>query len=167
MDREKTCRGEQQTTEGSAYETIKIESVKDVCPMCEDYATRNASKSVVVMSCEGACLRGEVARQAANMLCHSLAPGKTVRLCLGGAFTKDAGQRKLARDGQKVIAIEGCFLACASRMMKGAVPGLVPEVIVADELYDFPRHLFGIDEMSEDRIKSHAATVAKKVVQRL
>jgi len=25
-------------------------------------------------------------------LCHKLAPEKTIRLCLGGAFTKDAGQ---------------------------------------------------------------------------
>lgn len=40
-------------------------------------------------------LRGEVARQAANMLCHTLAPEKTVRICLGGAFTKDTGQRNL------------------------------------------------------------------------
>ena len=69
------------------YEVIHLEKTRNVCPMCEDYAARQASKPVAVMCCEGACLRGEVARQAANLLCHSLAPEQTVRICLGGAFT--------------------------------------------------------------------------------
>ena len=62
------------------------------------------------MSCEGACLRGEVSRRAANILCNSIAPDRTVRICLGCAFTKDAGQRALVRNAAKVVAIEGCFL---------------------------------------------------------
>ena len=66
--------------------------------------------------------RGEVARRAANMVAHRLARDETVRICLGGAFTKDTGQRNLVRRAEKVIAIEGCFLACSSRMMKGVLP---------------------------------------------
>ena len=135
--------------------------------MCEDYAKAEASKPVVVMCCEGACLRGEIARQAANLLCHKLAPDKTVRLCLGGAFTKDTGQRGLARNGKRVVALEGCFIECASRMMKGVVPELKPDVIIADSLYDFDRTLFGINEMPETQIKVHAEEVARKVLERL
>jgi uncharacterized metal-binding protein len=149
------------------YEHISIEKTNNVCPMCEDYAKKQASKAYVVMSCEGACLRGEVARRAANLICHQLASDKTVRLCLGGAFTKDTGQRSLVKNGKKVIALEGCFLECASRMMKGAVPGLEPEVIIADTLYDFDRSLFGIDELSERELRSHAEKVARKVVEGL
>jgi hypothetical protein len=37
--------------------------------------------------CEGA--KGEVARLAANLIAHRLAPENTVRICLGGVFTKD------------------------------------------------------------------------------
>ena len=165
MDRERTCCGEQQMAEGSPYETIRIESGKATCPMCEDYSTRNASKPVVVMSCEGACLRGEVAQAGRKHVVPSLAPEKTVRLCLGGAFTKDAGQRKLARNGQTVIAIEGCFLECSSRMMKGAVPGLALEVVIADGLYEFDRSLFAINEMPEAQIRGCAEEVAAKVGQ--
>jgi uncharacterized metal-binding protein len=145
------------------YETVRIEKTKNVCPMCEDYARNQASKPVVVMCCEGACLRGEIARQAANMLCHRLAPEKTVRLCLGGAFTKDTGQRALARNGARVVAVEDCFLECGSRMMKGVIPGLAPEVIIADGLYEFDRSLFGIDEMPEGQTRLHAKKVAAKV----
>ena len=149
------------------YEVIHLEKTRNVCPMCEDYARRQASKPVAVMCCEGACLRGEVARQAANLLCHSLAPDQTVRICLGGAFTKDTGQRGLARNGKRTIALEGCFIECASRMMKGVIPDLKTEVIVADTLYDFDRSLFGIDQMPEAQIKVHAEEVARKVLERL
>jgi uncharacterized metal-binding protein len=162
------CCGKQEGAGGPAdYETVKIEKTRNVCPMCEDYAMAQAAKPVVVMCCEGACLRGEIARQAANLLCHSLAPDKTVRLCLGGAFTKDTGQRGLARNGNRVVALEGCFIECASRMMKGVIPELKPDVIIADTLYDFDRSLFGIDEMAEAQIKVHAEDVARKVLKRL
>src|SRR5512145_3353785 len=96
------------TEAGDGYEVVRIEKTKSSCRLCEDYAARHGSKTVVVMSCEGACLRGEVARQAANILCHSLAPEKTVRICLGGAFTKDSGQRELVRNAGRLIALEGC-----------------------------------------------------------
>ncbi len=154
--------GEEQ--KGGDYETVRIEKTSNVCPMCEDYATKQASKPVAIMSCEGACLRGEVARRAANLICHALAPERTVRICLGGAFTKDTGQRNLVRNAKRVIALEGCFINCSSRMMKSVISELEPEVIVADKLYDFDRGLFGIDEMSENEIKIHSQNVAKKIV---
>jgi uncharacterized metal-binding protein len=165
---EQKCSGtEGKEQKGSDYETVRIEKTSNVCPMCEGYANKQASKPVAIMSCEGACLRGEVARRAANLICHSLAPEKTVRICLGGAFTKDTGQRDLVRKAKRVIALEGCFINCSSRMMKSVISELEPEVIVADKLYDFDRNLFGIDEMSEDEIKAHSQDVAKKIVMRL
>ncbi len=149
------------------YEVVRIEKTKNSCRLCEDYAERQKTKPVAVMSCEGACLRGEVARRAANILCHSLAPEKTVRICLGGAFTKDTGQRALVRNAPRVIALEGCFINCSSRMMNGAVEGLNPEVIIADRLYDFDRKLFGIEEMPSEQIEAHARAVARKIAETL
>ncbi len=149
------------------FETVTIQKTDKVCPMCEEYARREASKPVVVMACEGACLRGEIARQAANILCFELAPEKTARLCLGGAFTKDTGQRQLARNAPKLLAIEGCFIECATRMMKGVAPGLAPEVVIADRLCDFDRRLFGINEMPEGEIRQHAREVAEKIARTL
>lgn len=119
------------------------------------------------MSCEGGCLRGEVARRAANILCFETAPEKVARLCLGGAFTKDTGQRALARNASRLVAIEGCFLECATRMMKGVIPGLEPEVFVVDTLYDFDRSLFGIEEMAEPELNEHAREVARAITAQL
>ncbi|MDD5477670.1 MAG: putative zinc-binding protein [Candidatus Omnitrophica bacterium] len=151
----------------SKYKTVRIAKTDNVCPMCEDYAKKHAAKPIAVICCEGACLRGEMARQAANILCHSLASEKTARICLGGAFTKDTGQRNLVKNAKRVIVLEGCFIKCASRMMAGVVKKFNPEVIIADELYDFNRNLFSIDEMPEDQIKIQAKEVAKKVAEKL
>ena len=145
---------------------VRIEKAKNNCPLCDDYAERQKAKPVAVMCCEGACLRGEMARQAANILCHSLAPEKTVRICLGGAFTKDTGQRNLVRKATRLIALEGCFVNCSSRMMNGVIEGLAPEVIIADQLYDFDRKLFGVEEMPPEEIQAHARTVAEKIAVR-
>lgn len=150
-----------------AYETVRIEKAKGNCTLCDEYAEKQRAKPVAVICCEGACLRGEVARQAANILCHELAPGKTVRVCLGGAFTKNTGQRGLVRDAGRVLALEGCPVDCASRMMAGVIPELTPEVINVSRLYDFDRSLFGIDEMAPEEIRIHARTAAEKVAERL
>jgi hypothetical protein len=149
------------------YEIAEIRKTGNSCPLCESYASDHASKPIAVMSCEGACLRGEIARQAANIICHRLIPDKTVRICLGGAFTKDTGQRNLVRKATELIALEGCFIECASRMMSGVIPGLAPRVIVTDSLCDFDRNLFGTDQLAEDEIKTLAMTVAQQVVGRL
>ncbi len=148
------------------YELVKIEKTNKVCPMCENFAKDKMQKdiSISILSCEGACLRGEVSRQAANLICFSLMPEKTARICLGGAFTKPSGQRELVSKTKRVIALEGCFIECASRMMKGVIDGLNPEVIIVDKLYDFDKNLFGINEVSETEIKEYAKVTATKVV---
>jgi len=167
MNLESTCAACAAPPAATETEIARIPKISLVCPMCETYAQRQSLKPVVVMSCEGACLRGEIARQAANRLCYTLAPAQTVRVCLGGAFTKDTGQRSLVRNAPRLIAVEGCFIKCATRMMQGVIEGLTPEVLIADGLYDFDRELFGIDEMDEDEIRRHAASVAAQIAARL
>jgi len=152
---------------GDGYEVVHIEKANGNCNLCEEYAERHRNKSVAVMSCDGACLRGEISRQAANILCHTLAPEKTVRICLGGAFTKNTGQRGLVRNTARLLALEGCPVNCASRMMRGAIEGLTPEIVRTDGLCDFNRNLFGIEEMSPEEIQVLARTVALKIAATL
>ena len=148
------------------YESARIAKVTGKCPACEDYAEKNSTcpPKIAVMACEGACARGEVARRAANLVAHRLARDQTVRICLGGAFTKDTGQRNLVRRAEKVIAIEGCFINCSSRMMEGVIPELRPEIVRADLCYnlDLP---FGIDEIPDEMFTVYAYKVAEQVVR--
>ena len=147
------------------YETARIAQVTGTCPACEGYAGKNSTTppKIAVMACEGACSRGEVARRAANLIAHRLAPEETVRICLGGAFTKDTGQRNLVRRAEKVIAVEGCFMNCSSRMMQGVLPGLAPAIARADLIHgiDLP---FGIDEVPDEMLTVHAYQVARQVI---
>lgn len=144
----------------SESELIRLPKTKAVCSACEAYSNAQLSKPVVVMSCEGGCSRGEIARRAANRLCFALAPTQTARLCLGGAFTKDTGQRKLAREASRLVAIEGCFIKCATRMMMGVIPDLDVEVVVATDHYDLDPMPFGIDELSEKDAEEASKKVA-------
>ena len=135
-----------------------------MCGLCEEYAGKNFTNpaKVAVLSCEGVSARGEVARRAANILTHTLTPKKTLRICLGGAFTKDTGQRNLVRRANKVIAIEGCFIACASRMREGVLEDLKLTVVLADTLY--PKSLpFRIDEVSDNKFSMYTKQVAEDV----
>lgn len=150
-----------------SYETVKIEKIKATCSLCEDYAQRQAAKPYVILSCEGACLRGEISRRAANQLCYRLAPENTARICLGGAFTKDTGQRNLVRNAQQAIVIEGCFLRCASRMMAGVLDEFKPEIVIADSLYELDGDFFGIEELPDEQIQALANQVAQKIADKL
>ena len=154
-------------TTGKSYELVKIERTKNSCSLCEDFAEGQLNNKVPVsiLSCEGACLRGEVSRQVANLICFSQLPEKTSRICLGGAFTKDTGQRNLVRNAKRVIALEGCSIRCASRMMMGVIDDLDPEVILVDKYYDFDTSLFGINEVSEQELKQYAKTAAHRIIK--
>ena len=148
-----------------AYETIQIRKIEGACGLCEEYSEKNSTTppKIAILSCEGACARGEVSRRAANLIAHTLAKDETVRICLGGAFTKNTGQRNLVRRSDKSLAIEGCFVSCASRMMQGVLPDWNPEVILADTLYDESLP-FGIDEVPDEKFATCARQVAEKVI---
>lgn len=156
-----------ESAQDGEYETIQIKKIPSSCSLCEDYAEKQSTKPVAVLSCEGACLRGEISRQAANRICFRLAPDETVRICLGGAFTKDTGQRNLVRNAQHAVVIEGCFLRCASRMMAGVLDEFKPEIIIADSLYELDGDFFGIEELPDEQIQSLASQVALQVVEKL
>ena len=149
------------------YETIQIRKIEGACGLCEEYSEKNSTTppKIAILSCEGACARGEVSRRAANLIAHEMAKEETVRICLGGAFTKNTGQRNLVRRAEKCLAIEGCFVSCATRMMQGVLPDLNPEVILADTLYEESLP-FGIDEASDERFSAYARQVAEKIVAR-
>jgi len=46
----------------------------------------------------------------------------------------------------------GMPINCASRMMTGVINGLEPEVINTDQLFEFDKSLFGIEEMPPEQI---------------
>ncbi|MFH0733110.1 MAG: putative zinc-binding protein [bacterium] len=142
------------TTTASEFEIIHLEKTKKVCGLCEKFSTVKAEQNdlMAIISCEGACLRGEISRRVANRICFENPKDNIARVCIGGAFTKDTGQRNMVRKAKRVIALEGCVIECASRMMKGVIPNLKPELIFVDQFYTFNKNLFAINDVTEDEL---------------
>ena len=164
MDTNK-CNQNQPGSSSKEYEIIRLEKTKKVCGLCETYSSSKSENKdlVAIMSCEGACLRGEVSRRAANKLCFDMYPEQTARLCLGGAFTKDTGQRNMVRSAKRVIALEGCPIECASRMMKGVIPDFNPEIVLVDKFYNFNKNLFAINDATEEELIKYSEEAAANI----
>ena len=147
-------------------DTIQVALTRQRCALGDAYAEkhRTTPPKAAVLSCEGMCLRGEIARRAATQLAHELAPDKTVRVCHGGLLEVDGGMRGLVAHADQVLMLDGCGLACGTRLLNGAMPDVQPTVIFTDQLIDFDRALFGVDELPDSDITRHARTVARTVL---
>jgi len=115
----------------------------------------------VIISCEGGCIKGEVARVAANILAYRLQQDTTIRICLGGAATKNVASQELAAKAPNVIALEGCPLQCGTTLLKRKLPDLQPMIIDTSTLYSFDRSkCFEICDLPRAQIEEFAQVVA-------
>ena len=97
--------------------SIEVESTNGKCPIGETIGNRNINeRRTPVLSCEGACIRGEIARQAANMVARQ-APYS--RGCHGELLTvPDSSIARWFTTASKVVLIDGCFLRCHGRILE-------------------------------------------------
>lgn len=117
-----------------------------------------------ILSCEGACIKGEVARVAANMLAYRLRRDTAVRICLGDAATGNSGMVELITRAPKVISIEGCPLSCGMTILKKRLPELQATIVDASQLYSFDRNkCFEIFDLPKEQIEEYAINVAKHI----
>ncbi|MEE8484110.1 MAG: putative zinc-binding protein [Nitrospinota bacterium] len=146
--------------------TIEVEGVKGSCAAGDKYGSANmAGGKIPVLSCEGACVKGEVARLAANMV------GKEEpyrRACHGEIMTVPySSQSEWAKKAEKTVVIDGCFLRCHGRMLKDIVGG--ENLIQFDALSISKKYtdLYGIDEVPEEERIETARMVANTALARL
>jgi uncharacterized metal-binding protein len=117
-----------------------------------------------VLACEGGCLKGEVARVAANILAYKLQREAAVRICLGDAATGNSGFIDLINRAPEIIALEGCPLKCGTEIMRRRIPDLKTTIIDVSTLYQFDRSkYFEIFDMPRTEIEEHAYKVAEYV----
>ncbi len=146
--------------------TIQVRLTDQRCELGDAYARKHGTTppKIAVLSCEGMCLRGEVARRAANLIAHELEPERTVRVCHGGLLETSGGMRELVERADHILMLDGCALACGTRLLKGALPERKPDVAFTDQLFELDRPVFSVAEVTEDEIKTYARTVAEKIV---
>lgn len=150
----------------SADFSIDVSKVSGVCPAGEAYAEQQiAEKTIPVLACEGPCIRGEIARLAANMVAED-AP--YARCCYAEAFlVPHSGMAEWLKEADTVIVVDGCFLKCIGRVAENAVGKDKVIDIDAYPLYKEYTDTFLYPDVPQDSRNRLARQVADKVSQTL
>jgi hypothetical protein len=144
--------------------TLEVESTTGRCPIGEKIGRQNMDQGKIpVFSCEGACIRGEIARQAANMVAQQ---DPYRRGCHGELFAvPHAAMAEWAKKAPEVIVIDGCFLRCHGRIMKDLVGE--ERLVGFDALSHYKKYsdIFDIDGVPEEERNGTARGVADWVLE--
>jgi len=148
---------------------IEVEGTKAVCPLGEVAGKQMISeKRIPVISCEGGCFRGEIARVAAHMVAKE---EPYSRGCPGEMFTAPhSAMAEWAQKANKVVVIDGCFMRCHGRIMKNIVGDQNVIQFDAFPIYNKDRKYSDtmlVDEVPEAEREGLARQMADKVLASL
>lgn len=145
---------------------LKITGTTGRCPVGEAVGQRAMEQSKIpVLSCEGGCIRGEIARQAANMVAKE-SPYR--RACHGELMTvPDSSIARWIDTAGKVVLIDGCFLRCHGRILERMLDP--KKLIQFDALAVYRKYtdVFDVDDVPEAERAATARQVADHVLARL
>ena len=147
--------------------SLAVEGVKGVCPAGEVYAKQNISnKKVPVFSCEGPCIRGEIARLAANLVAQEVPSFE--RCCYAETFlVPHSSMTAWVKGAEKVVVIDGCFLKCIGRITENVIDKEKIIHIDTNPLHKKYSDVFLYTDVPEETRKEVARKVADKVLQKL
>lgn len=147
--------------------SLDVKGVKGFCPVGEAYAKQQlAAKRIPVLSCEGPCVRGEIARLAANLVAKEVP--SLARACHGETFfVPHSAMASWVKSAEKAIMIDGCFLKCHGRALESLIGEEKLVQIDALPLHKRYSDLFSMDDVPEDELKAVARHVADKIIARL
>ncbi|MDJ0712397.1 MAG: putative zinc-binding protein [Woeseiaceae bacterium] len=146
--------------------SLKVSAVKGACPAGEVYAQKNIAEEMIpVVSCEGPCIRGEIARLAANMVGEK-AP--YARCCYAETLlVPHSAMATWVRQAERVVMIDGCFLSCIGRALENVIDEQKIVHIDALQLYKKYSDVFLYTDVPEKARKELAREVADKILERL
>lgn len=147
--------------------SLEVESVKGYCPAGEVYAKENMeARKIPVLSCEGPCIRGEIARLAANLV--SQERPEMARACHAETFfVPHSTMAQWVKGADKCVMVDGCFLQCHGRVLRKLVGG--EKVIQIDALPYYKKYMdiFLMDDVPETERKEVARLVADRIIEKL
>jgi len=157
------------TKESKQNISIEIENKAAVCPLGEVVGNKMIVEGKIpVISCEGGCFRGEIARVATHMVAKE---EPFSRGCHGEMFTAPrSAMAEWAKKANKVVVIDGCFMHCHGRIMKNIVGH--QNMIQFDALPMYNENnrytaVMLVDDIPEAERKKLARQVADRVLARL
>ena len=146
--------------------TLLVDGVKGVCPAGEAWAERQiAEGKIPVLSCEGPCIRGDIARRAANIVAKEK---PFARACYAETFlVPHSSMTRWVKEADHSVMIDGCFLKCHGRVLKKLIPGERVVHVDALPLYKKYTDVFLADDVPETERKAAARQVADKIIATL
>lgn len=147
--------------------SLDVQGIKGICPAGETYAKQQIAKnSIPVLSCEGPCIRGEIARLAANAVAKEVP--SLARACHAETFyVPHSAMAHWVRTADMSIMIDGCFLKCHGRVLNGLIGEERMVHIDALPLHRKFADIFLMDDVPEEERNAVARQVADKIVQGL
>ena len=144
--------------------SLDVQAVKGLCPVGETYAKEQiAARTTPVLTCEGPCIRGEIARLAGNLVAKEVP--SLARACHGETFfVPHSAMASWVQGADKVVMIDGCFLKCHGRVLRNLVAAEKIVQIDALPLYKKYTDLFDMDDVPEEERKAVARQVADKII---
>lgn len=146
--------------------SVNVDGVKGVCPAGEKWAEQSIlEKRIPVLACEGPCIRGDIARLAANRVANE-AP--FARACYAEtAFVPHSAMARWVKEADQVIMIDGCFLKCFGRVLNNLVDQEKITHIDALSIYKKYTDVFHMDDVPEADRQETAREVAEKILPEL
>ncbi len=145
---------------------FEVSKTEKTCPIGETVGNRNmAEGKIPVLTCEGGCIRGEIARLAANFVVKE-EPFR--RGCHGELLTVPGSAiAQWIRRSEKVLLIDGCFLHCHGRILENMIDK--DKLLQFDALSYYKKYtdLFDVDSVPEQERKETARKVADAVLLEL
>jgi uncharacterized metal-binding protein len=146
--------------------TLQVDGVKGVCPAGEAWAEQMIlEKKIPVLSCEGPCVRGDIARRAANLVAEE---EPFARACFPETFfVPHSSMARWVKGADKVVMIDGCFLKCIGRILNNQVDQENIIHIDALPLYKKYTDLFDMEDVPEAERIETARDVADQILPSL
>jgi uncharacterized metal-binding protein len=145
---------------------VQVDGVKGVCPAGEAWAEQMIlEKKIPVLSCEGPCVRGDIARRAANLVAEE---EPFARACFPETFfVPHSSMARWVKGADKVVMIDGCFLKCIGRILNNQVDQENIIHIDALPLYKKYTDLFDMEDVPEAERIETARDVADQILPSL
>jgi uncharacterized metal-binding protein len=123
-------------------------------------------KKIPVLSCEGPCIRGEIARLAADMVAEKVPA--YARCCYAETFlVPHSSMARWVKEADRVVMIDGCFLICLGRVLKNFMDEEKIFHIDVLPLHQKYGDIFLYTDVPEAERKEVAQQVAGKVLAEL
>ena len=147
--------------------SLDVQEIKGLCPAGEQYANQQiAARTTPVLTCEGPCIRGEIARLAGNLVAREVPT--LARACHGETFfVPHSAMASWVKGADTVVMIDGCFLKCHGRVLRNLVADEKIVHIDALPLYKKYTDVFDTDDVPEEERKAVARQVADRIITSL